>query len=149
MLALLHDGAFLTFCTAVCTGAWGFMKVYFMYKMKLVTHQATKASEVENLRRDVGLQIADELNKVVATINPILESHSKLLEQLQTTVSNMAVIYANTAEMQDSLKAQFEGFKVGTSNVTQGAGLVMAKIKGLETEVINLKNDMILVRTKK
>jgi len=135
MIELLKLPQFWIFLGTGITAAFG----YARYRAKLNYMYTIKS---EQFKVNSQIQMIELLKKVIEDIKPVIERHEKSIE-------NLALIYANTTDMMGHLKNQYEGFEERMTSVSRGAGLVMEKLKGIQTEIVTIKDDLILVRTKK
>ncbi len=127
-----------TVITAAFTYAKYRAKLNFMYTMKS-----------ETFKNNNQMQALALLSKVLEDIKPMIERHEQCIAKLEKSISHMGIVYSDMTGMMATLKTQYVGFEKRMSTVTEGAGFVMTKLKNMETEIITIKDDLILVRTKK
>jgi len=138
MTQLFHDGPFWVFMTTLVGAIRWLVKVIYVYKMK---HTIFK--------NQMEMKVVDTLKKVVEDIKPMIERHEASIGKLEVSIQNMAVIYSNMTEMMASLQKNYEAFESRMSKVSEGANIVMDRVRAMETEIINFKNGNIFIRTKK
>ena len=137
---------------------WGFMgalmvfirysmKINYLYKVRADREKADNQMKVITALNDL---VENKLMPAIKNLDdlmnykvlPAIEKHEKAL-------SDAAVMYSNTAEMMGGLKKQYDNFETRMANVTAGAGLIVKRLEAIETEVIDMKNGNVFVRTKK
>jgi hypothetical protein len=124
-------------------GSMRFLGVaYFKYAEKRMEKQAELDSSVEKVKLDTAIQITTSLKGVVDSIIPIVHQHGEDIGELK-------IIHEKTNTMMSELSLQYESFQHNVAALNQGTTMALSRIKGIETEIIEMKSGNIFVRTKK
>jgi hypothetical protein len=142
---LFHDAGFWGFLTTVIGAARWLMKVAYAYRLR---------SERE--KHSYSMELLKGLDATVKAIRPVVESHTKIINSFQATaqeITNAEVrilkCVGDSTAMMNELKVQYGNFK-DVAQKSEAVSLTLIKeIEGIKTEIIQLKNGNIFVRTKK
>lgn len=135
-------GPAFTFLTALVGASRWLLKVTFVYSQKANVQKARLDSDVQRMKDDHLQKTLLALKEIVDRILPVIEAHTKKLEDIDR-------IHTDTIAMMSDLKTQYSTFHMKIETVHAGGNLLMNRLDKIETEIIDLKNGNILVRTKK